>query len=38
MQFLEPEYVAEKTLKAILTNEKTLFLPKRIKILFLLKG
>jgi hypothetical protein len=35
---LEPEYVADKIIEAILTNQKVLFLPRLMYILYAFKG
>ena len=36
--FLEPEYVANKVIEAVLTNQKVLMLPRIMYILYALKG
>ncbi len=36
--FLSPEYVAEETIQAVLTNMKMLILPKKMNGLYFLKG
>lgn len=36
--YLEPDYVADKIIEAVLTNQKTLFLPRLMYILFFFKS
>ena len=37
-KFLEPDYVTEKILEAILTNQKVVFIPRILHLLHILKG
>jgi hypothetical protein len=36
--FLEPDYVAEKVVEAVLTNQKLLMMPRSMYFLYALKG